>query len=105
MRIHLAGEHPAELEPLDLLLDLVDVGADGTHELGIAFRFRKLEQFLRLGEAVLEPVERLDDGLEACTLAPEFLRPVRVVPDARILEFPQDLRQPLAAPLVVKDTP
>ena len=47
------------------------------------------------------PTTRLEPG----ALAAEFLGALRLVPDGRILEFPQHLGQALAAAVVVKETP
>ncbi len=43
--------------------------------------------------------------LELRTLLAECLRPARVVPDIRFLEFSPDLSQPFGFSVVVKDTP
>jgi hypothetical protein len=53
----------------------------------------------------MQPVERADHAFEPGALASEFLRALRIAPDGRVLEFPQDLGQALAATLVVKETP
>jgi len=56
-------------------------------------------------DAAREAVEGPDHAFELGALATEFLRALGLAPDAGILEFPQDLGQPLAASFVVKGTP
>jgi hypothetical protein len=105
VRVHFAGEHALELEPLDLLLEPADVLLDRRDGSRIPFGLGEFQQFASLLEAFLDPVECPDDRLELRALATELLRLLGLLPDRGVFEFPQDLREPLAAPLVVKGTP
>jgi hypothetical protein len=105
VRVHLAREHALELETRDVALESVDVLLDGSDRSFVALGFRELEQLERLVQARLQAIEGADDRFELVALPSELLRALRVGPDRRILEFPQDLGQPFRAALVVKDTP
>jgi hypothetical protein len=65
----------------------------------------KLQQLGGIAEAALEPPDDRDDGLETRALAAKRLRPLRVVPDLRILELAPYLLESLAACRDVKGTP
>jgi hypothetical protein len=105
VRVHLAGEHPLELETLDVALDPPDIGLDGPRGGGIVLGFREREQLTGLGQPGTQPIERVDDALESRALAAELLRAILIVPDRRILELAEDLGEALAAAFIVKDTP
>jgi hypothetical protein len=105
VRVHLAGEHALELELRNVPLEARDVLLDGPDRAFVGLRLGEFEQLTGLGQAAVEAIERADDRLELGALAAEFLGALRVLPDRRVLELPQDFRESLAAPLVVKDTP
>jgi hypothetical protein len=105
VRVHLPGEHPLELERLDALRELLDVGDDRVRGALVVLRDRELEQLAGFADAALQRFELVDDLREACALAPEVLRALRVVPDVRVLELAGDFLQPLALGIEVKDTP
>jgi hypothetical protein len=105
VRVHLAREHALELELLDLAVDALEVGLDGPGRAFVGFGLGEVEQLARLGQVRGEPVERGDDAVEPGALAAEFLGPLRVLPDGGVLEFAQDLGQPLTLAVVVKGTP
>jgi hypothetical protein len=46
----------------------------------------------------------VDDFLELRALLAELLRPIRILPDIRLLELPGDFLQALALVVVIKDT-
>jgi hypothetical protein len=46
----------------------------------------------------------VDDFLELRALLAELLRPLRILPDIRLLELPRDLLQALILIVVIKDT-
>jgi hypothetical protein len=105
VRVHLAREHALELELRDLALEARDVLLDGADRAIVGLRLGELEQLAGLAQPAAQAIERADDRLELGAFATEFLGALRVLPDRRVLQFPQDLRKPLAAPFVVKDTP
>jgi hypothetical protein len=103
--VHLAGEHALELELRDLALEPAGVLLDRGDRAGVGFGLGELEQLARLDDTAVQLLEGADDALELGALAAELLGPLRVLPDGRVLEFAQDLRQALLAALVVKGTP
>ena len=98
-------EHPLEFEFRDRILDAGHVIGDRAQRVVVGFALREFEE---LG-AVLEPSVDLaqveDDALEQLLLAAELLRPLGLVPDARVLQRRVDLVQPQCLAVVVKDTP
>ncbi len=105
VRVHLAREHAPELELVDLLAHAFDVGLDGARRRLVLFALGQLEQLAGLAEARAQLVEHVDDALELGAFAAEFLGALGLGPDGGVLEFAQDLGQPFAALVVVKDTP
>lgn len=54
---------------------------------------------------MFDAVQTLDELSEACPLAAEVLRPLRVIPDVGIFELAAYFFEALAFGWVVKDTP
>jgi len=87
MRVHLAAEHPPELELCDIRLDPIQVGCDVVERgLIVVFSGERIE-LTRIVNAAAEPIQSLDKGFERRALLPERLRPRLILPDARILEL------------------
>jgi hypothetical protein len=105
VRVHRPREHPLELEALDLVVEPAGVALDVGDRVGIALGLGELEELEGARDAIADPVEALGDRGELRALAAERLRPVGVVPDLRVLEFPAYLGEPLALAVVLKDTP
>jgi hypothetical protein len=105
VRVHLAREHALELELADRAIEIAEVGLDRPRRARVALGLREVEQFAGLDETAAQPVERSDHGFEPGALAAKLLRALRVLPDGRVLELPQDLGQPLTLAFVVKGTP
>ena len=103
--IHLAGEHPAELQRAEPLPERGYVGIDLGDGLGVGFLLGQGEQRPGVIEAGVEAIETLDDPSEARALAAQRLRPGRLAPYVGQLELAVDLFQLLAARFDVKDTP
>ena len=70
----------------------------------IAFLGREIEQLARVLEPAREPIQAADDLLEFGAFPSEFLRTLRVVPNAGLFEFAGYFLQPLVLVLVIKDT-
>jgi hypothetical protein len=49
-------------------------------------------------------IQAADDLLEFCTLLPQFLSAIGVVPDPRLLEFARYLLKSFVLVVVIKDT-
>jgi hypothetical protein len=103
--VHLAREHALELEAGDFLLQPLGVLLDGGDRAGVVLRLGEIEEFRGFVDTASQAIEGADDALELRALAAELLRALGLTPDPGILEFPQDLRQSLAASFVVKGTP
>jgi hypothetical protein len=70
VRIHLAGEHPRELEVLELLRDTLYLADDVSKRALVLLFGRELVQPRGLVESLVDAAERVDDGLERRALAP-----------------------------------
>jgi hypothetical protein len=83
--IHLAGEHALELELLDAVAQVRDVGFDFAGGGLVALFGREFDEFSRICETARELVQAADDLFELRALLAEFLRAFRLVPDTRLL--------------------
>jgi hypothetical protein len=69
VRVHLAGEHAAELEPLEVLADSAEL-ADHVAERGVViFLDGERVQLRGLVQRLADAVELVDDGFELGALA------------------------------------
>jgi hypothetical protein len=69
VRVHLAREHAAELEYLELLRQVLDLAYDVAEGAGVVFLARELVQLAGFVERLLDAVQRSDDGFELGALA------------------------------------
>jgi hypothetical protein len=69
VRVHLAREHPAELEHLELFRQVLDLADDVVQRGSVFFLARELVELAGLVERALDAVQRRDDGLELGALA------------------------------------
>jgi phosphate uptake regulator len=69
VRIHLAREHAAELEQLELLREVFDLADEIVERARVFFLARELVELAGLVERLLDAVQRGDDGLELRALA------------------------------------
>jgi hypothetical protein len=105
VRIHLAGEHALEFELFHLEGQEVDVGLDFPGGRGIRLLGGQLQQFRRVAQRAGEAVEAADDLLELGAFLPQFLRAVRIAPDAGLFELALYFLQAFVFVVVIKDTP
>ncbi|GAC1301197.1 MAG: hypothetical protein NVSMB10_00330 [Steroidobacteraceae bacterium] len=105
MRIHLARKHALEFELLDYRLQTGDVRLDFRRRRQVAFRRGQLEQLRRVGETPGQSIQIANDRFELRAFFAEILRPIRIVPDARLLEFAFYFLESLVLGVVIKDTP
>ena len=73
--------------------------------LGIVLGRGEFHEVGRIPGATGEGLQRGDDILQGNALAPQGLRPLRVIPDARFRQLQLDFRQSFPAAIEVKDTP
>jgi len=85
--------------------EAVEVGGNRLGGAVVLLGFGQVEQFAGPGQAVAERANAVDDPVERSTLLAELLRPLRVIPDVRVLELPGYFLETLALRVVVKDTP
>jgi hypothetical protein len=97
-------EHPPEFEVGDGALELRDVGLDREQRGVVGLGAREIVELAAIVESGLQSGQRMDDAVELLLLLPELLRPLRVVPDLRILELAVDGREPRRPHIEVKDT-
>jgi hypothetical protein len=69
VRVHLAREHAAELESLELLRQALDLADDVAERAGVFFLARELVQLAGFVERLLDAVQSRDDGFELGALA------------------------------------
>ena len=105
VRVHLAGEHPAELERLDLPRDALDL----TDHVARACSRRASSRASSCSSAASSSdlstrPSVADDGFELGALATEVLRALGIGPDLRVLELAVDFLEALALRVIVKDT-
>jgi hypothetical protein len=68
--VHLVREHAADLEPLDVVRDPLCLLLDVLERRFVALLAGEFVQLVGIAQRGLDPVERVDDGLERCALAP-----------------------------------
>jgi hypothetical protein len=105
VRIHLAGKHTLKLEPLDHRRQTRDVSLDLIGRLGVGLFGDQFEQFRGVAQAAREVVQVVDHPFELRSFFSEFLRAIRVVPDAGLLELASYFLKALVLVVVIKDTP
>ena len=103
--VHLAGEHPAEFQRAETIVERRYVGLDLGDGRGVGFLLGQGQQCFGVFEAGVEAVETLDDPGEARALAAKGLCPGRLAPYVGQLQLAVDLFQLLATCRDVKDTP
>ena len=104
VRVHLAREHAAELEHLELFRQVLDLTDDIVERARVFFLARELVELAGLVERLLDAVQRPDDGFELGALSAQALRALGIRPDDGVLELAVDLFEPLALGFIVKDT-
>jgi hypothetical protein len=80
------------------------IGFDFCRRAGVGLGFGEFQKFRAVMQTVGELVERADDLLEPGAFLAELLRAIRVVPDARLLEFAGYFLEAFALVVVIKDT-
>jgi spore maturation protein SpmA len=64
----------------------------------------QIQQFPRIAQSARESIETADDLLELGAFFSQFLRTVRIAPNAGLLELALYFLQPLVLVIVIKDT-
>jgi hypothetical protein len=105
MRIHLAAEHPLELEPPHARLERTGVALDLPCRRLVVFAFRQLEQFGGVTDSQIGAIEFLDLGREPRALATQLLGAIRRAPDRRVFQFTAYFFETFFLAVVLKETP
>jgi hypothetical protein len=103
--VHLAREHPLELDVVELLPNAVEIAGDGVSDRGIALGAGKLQQLARFPQLGIELGDESDFVFQLGALAPKFLCPRGVIPDGGVFQFALDLDQAFLLGVEVKVTP
>ena len=93
-----------EFELLDLEGQSLGVGFDSFDGVRIRLCLSQLQQFRRVAQGAREAIETADDLLELGAFLSQFLRTVRIAPDAGLLELALYFLQSLVLVVVIKDT-
>ena len=88
VRVHFAGEHALKLESFDFRGRPVHIGLDPCGGRQIVLLRSQIDQLGGIVQTALEMIQADDDLLEFGAFLAQFLRALRVVPDAGLLEFP-----------------
>ena len=105
VRVHLAGKHALEFEPFDLARPSASTSASISSAARASdSSAARSSSSRRIAQAALEVIQAADDLLEFGAFLAEFLRAIRVVPDAGLLEFARYFLQSLVLVVVIKDT-
>ncbi len=103
--IEFTGEHAAEFEFGNALVERVDIGRYRIDRVFIALFDGHFEQVGAVAQASGELIHVEHDALEQCAFLTQRLGALLIVPDVRVFEFAQDLGQAFFLAFVVKDTP
>jgi hypothetical protein len=93
-----------KFEALDFRCKPADVGLDLGDGAGIGLGGGELQKLAGVAQFGFEAIQAADDLLQLGALLAELLRPLRLVPDARLLELALYFLQPLVLGVVIKDT-
>jgi hypothetical protein len=93
-----------ELELLDLEAEAIDVSLDVGSRVHVRLVRDQIEEFRRVAQGALEAIQPADHLLELGALLAEFLRAVRVAPNAGLFELALYFLQALMLVIVIKDT-
>jgi hypothetical protein len=105
VRIHLAAKHALELKGTHARFQPGQLPLHLGNRRRIGFGLGQLQQFQRVGNAGLGPVQLRQLGFQARALATEFLRAIRFSPDLGLLKVEAYLFKAFFFPGVVKGTP
>ena len=104
VRVHFARKHALKLEPFDFARRAVHVDLDFLGGGHIRLLRGQIDQFGGIAQAALQMIQADHDLLQFGAFLAQFLRAIRVVPNARLLEFPGYFLQALVLIVVIKDT-
>jgi hypothetical protein len=90
MRVHVATEHPAELELADVLLHAAEVCGNVVERSFILILGRKRVEFACIVDTAPQPVQGADERVECRALLAQRLSPRLILPNAGILELALD---------------
>jgi hypothetical protein len=105
MRIHLAIEHPLQLELAHAAFEAHCVPLDVFRGALVVLALGELEQLRGVGDGLGRAVQLLELRGKLRTLAAELTCLVRVLPDGRIFQLANYLFEAFLLVVVLKETP
>src|SRR5512145_1153906 len=87
VRVERVREHAPELHRGDVLFEFLNIGIHSGERSVVALGAGEAEELCGIGKAGPHTAESADYGFESLFLFAELLRPLRVIPKLRILEF------------------
>jgi hypothetical protein len=105
VRVHLAVEHPLQLEPADTAFEIHGVALDVLRSARIVLALGEFQQLRSVGDGFGGAVELRKLGGQLGAFAPQLLRLVGRLPDGRIFQLAVDLFEALLLGVVLKETP
>ena len=103
--VHLTGEHTPELKLGDIGLQRMDIFFNSIQRFLIALLGRKLEQFAGILQRPAHFIQGKDYLFQTRPFPAQTLGTFRIIPDLRLFQFADDLRQSFILAIEVKDTP
>jgi hypothetical protein len=103
--VHLATEHPPQLEPAHLFLDLRHLALEVEGGRFVILGLGQLQQLDGGLQGPLRCIDLLDVGGQPRPFLAEVLRALGLRPYRRILQLSRDLLEPLFLGVVLKETP
>lgn len=87
VRIHFTREHTAKFQIRGARFYGFQVLDDGVDGFFVIFFSGQFEQFRGVLQGLVEFGEGVDNAFELAAFTPKRLRPLRIFPDCRLLEF------------------
>ena len=103
--VHVAGEHAAKFQLLQLCFQLGKIHVGRTEQFLVAFFFGQAEQFLDFFDSGVELIDGCNHHFKTRSLPAERLGVFRFVPDSGLTQFEFYLGKAVLLHFIVKDTP
>jgi hypothetical protein len=105
MRVHLAVEHPLQLEAAHTAFEAGGFALDVLRCGLVVLAFGQVEQLGSVGDRVGRPIQLRKLGGEFGAFAPELLGLVGLLPDGRVFQLAVYFLEALFLGVVLKETP
>jgi hypothetical protein len=105
VRVHLAVEHPLQLETAYAAFEAGGFALDVLRRGFVVLAFGQLEQLGSVGDRLRGAIELRKLGSQFGAFAPQFLGLVRLLPDGRVFQLAIYFLEALFLGVVLKETP